>query len=344
MKINPLKLNPLMNVGMGFAGVASSLTAVARQFRKTSFKKKVVLIMGGSRGLALEMARVLAKEGAILALAARDSDELQRARLNLGLKSDRIFTFVCDVTEHEQVKATIAAVQQSCGQIDILINNAGLIEVGPMEVQTIKDYDDSMKTHFWGPLYATEAVLPSMRRRRAGRIVNIASVAGLISVPHLLPYCASKHALVGYSNGLRSELLKDNIFVTTVCPGLMRTGSPIHADMKGKNKLEYALFSILDSLPFTSIDASEAAKQVVEACRHGDASLVITSQAQIAALAHAIAPDFVRDFLGVTNFFLPRKGGIGKASARGSINESSLSPSILTKMSDDAALRNNELG
>src|SRR5262249_19813159 len=160
--------------------------------------------------------------------------------------------------------------------IDILINNAGTIRVGPIETMTIDDYRDSINTHFWGPYFATTAVLPSFQRRRQGRIVNISSIGGKISVPHLVPYSVGKFALTGFSEGLRSELLKDNIFVTTVCPGLMRTGSPRNAFFKGNNEAEYAWFSISDALPLVSMSAKRAARQIVNACVRGDAEVVLS--------------------------------------------------------------------
>src|SRR5207302_995684 len=139
------------------------------------------------------------------------------------------------------------------GRLHVLINNAGVIQVGPMEEMTLADYEDTMQTHFWAPLFTTLSVLPALRRQGEGRIVNISSIGGKIAVPHLLPYSASKFALTGFSEGLRAELLKDGIYVTTVCPGLMRTGSPRNADFKGQHRAEYAWFSISDSLPFFSM-------------------------------------------------------------------------------------------
>src|SRR5262249_21748751 len=155
----------------------------------------------------------------------------------------------CDVTDRKQADALVATVLARWRPIDVLVNNAGTICVGPQETMTEEDYREAMQTNFWGPLHMIEAVLPGMRQRRSGRIVNIASIGGKVSVPHLLPYSASKFALVGLSEGLRAELAKDGILVTTVCPGLMRTGSPRNATFKGQNTAEYAWFSISDSLP-----------------------------------------------------------------------------------------------
>src|SRR6185503_4123757 len=120
------------------------------------------------------------------------------------------------------------------------------------------------------------AVLPEMRARREGRIVNITSIGGKISVPHLLPYSASKFALVGLSEGLRAELAKDGIVVTTICPGLMRTGSPRNATFKGQHRAEYAWFSIGDSLPVTAMSADRAARQILTACKRGEAEVVLS--------------------------------------------------------------------
>ena len=169
----------------------------------------------------------------------------------------------------------VAAVSNRFHQIDVLVNNAGVIQVGPIEVMTHEDFELAMQAHLWGPLNTILAVLPSMRQRREGRIVNISSIGGKVAVPHLVPYSASKFALVGLSKGLRAELMKDNVVVTTVCPGLMRTGSPRNADFKGQHRFEYAWFSISDALPLLTVSAENAARQIVQACKRGQAELVI---------------------------------------------------------------------
>jgi len=225
----------------------------------------------------------------------------------------------------------------------VLVNNAGVIQVGPLEVMTLEDFEQAMAVHFWGPLYTTCAVLPQMRARRDGRIVNISSIGGRLGIPHLVPYSASKFALVGLSDGLRAELAKDNIVVTTVCPGLMRTGSPRNATFKGKHRAEYAWFSISDALPVFSIQAERAARQIVTACKRGQAELVITTQAVLAVKFRALFPEATADILALANRLLPGPGGIGRKRAKGKESESALAPSILTTLSDWAARRNNEV-
>lgn len=327
------------------AGVGTLLAgrAVARRLFGYSLRGKVVLITGGSRGLGLVMAREFAREGARVAICARRPEELDAARADLKGRGAEVLAVPCDVTDRAQVKEMMNVVRDHFGRVDVLVNNAGVIQVGPIEVMTVEDYETAMKTHFWGPLYTSLAVLPEMRRRREGRIVNISSIGGKISLPHLVPYSASKFALVGLSEGLRAELLKDGIVVTTVCPGLMRTGSPRNALFKGKHRAEYAWFAISDSLPVTSMNAVRAARQIVAATRRGDAEVILTIQAQLAARFHGLFPGMTADLLGLVNKLLPEAGGIGRARAKGKDSQSSLAPSVLTALSEKAAVKNNEM-
>jgi short-subunit dehydrogenase len=334
--------NWLMLAGAG-AGALVVTRSLVRRMRELSFRSRVVLITGGSRGLGLVLARELVSEGAQLAICARDMDELERARIDLEGRGAQVLALPCDVTDRQQVDEMVRSVHDRFGRIDVLINNAGVIEVGPVEVMTVEDYEEAMKTHFWAPLYTVLAVLPEMRRRGEGRIVNISSIGGKISVPHLLPYSASKFALVGFSEGLRAELATDKIIVTTVCPGLMRTGSPRNATFKGQHHAEYAWFSISDALPVTSMSARRAARQIIAAVKRGDAEIVLSIQAKIAALFHGVFPGLTADLLGAINTLLPEPGGIGTERAKGSESESGLSPSWLTTLSDKAAEENNEM-
>ncbi|HYY41441.1 MAG TPA: SDR family NAD(P)-dependent oxidoreductase, partial [Pyrinomonadaceae bacterium] len=318
--------------------------ALWRQGREFDFRDKTVLVTGGSRGLGLVLARELAQAGARLALCARDPAELERARAELAGRGAEVMVFPCDVTDRAQVAEWVRVARDRYGRVDVLINNAGVIEVGPLEVQTLADFEEAMKTHFWGPLYAIMAVLPEMKRQRAGRIVNITSIGGKIGIPHLVPYSASKFALVGLSEGLRAELMKDGIVVTTVCPGLMRTGSPRNAVFKGQHRAEYAWFSISDALPVTSMQAERAARQIIAACRRGDAETILSTQAVVAIKFHALWPELSADLRALAGQLLPTPGGIGTRRARGQDSTSPLAPSVLTALGDRAAERNNEIG
>lgn len=324
-------------------GVGAAAVVLGKKTRPYDFKGKVVLITGGSRGLGLVMARKFAGEGAKLAICARDLREVERAREDLESTGAEVFSAVCDVTDPDDVNNLIEDVRMRFGQIDVLINNAGVIQVGPLEVQTREDFEEAMAIHFWGPYNTIEAVLPEMRRRKAGRIVNISSIGGKVAVPHLLPYCASKFALAGYSQGLRNELAKDGITVTTVCPGLMRTGSHINAEFKGQNEKEYALFSLSNATPFSSINAERAALQIVEACRRGDAELVISFQAQLLTMINSLFPELTSGLMSAVDQMLPGPGGIGKEKVSGLESTSFVSPSFVTSAIDHASIENNEL-
>ncbi|HEX2640532.1 MAG TPA: SDR family NAD(P)-dependent oxidoreductase [Pyrinomonadaceae bacterium] len=332
----------LILAGAGIAGLAA-LTAWRRASRRFEFRDKVVLITGGSRGLGLVLAREFASQRAKLAICARDLDELERAADDLKTFGADVFYAACDMRHQPEVERLVSQVRMHFGRIDGLVNNAGVIQVGPLADQTQEDFEEAMRVHYWGPFYAMQSVLPEMRGRKEGRIINISSIGGKIPVPHLTPYCASKFALAGLSAAMRTELAKDNVYVTTVYPGLMRTGSHINAIFKGQNQLEFALFSVMNGLPLTSVSAENAARQIVSAARRGDAELIISIQAKMAAKMYALFPEFTSAILELTNRFLPDEGGIGKSHATGLESTSSASPSLLTKLIDAASHRNNEL-
>ncbi|MGE0446241.1 MAG: SDR family NAD(P)-dependent oxidoreductase [Vicinamibacterales bacterium] len=330
------------------AGVVLAAQQAWRRRSAYDFRGRSVVITGGSRGLGLVLARQLAAEGARLTLVARDAAELQRAADELTRESPGldVLTVAADIGIRDDAERAIAQATGRFGACDVLINNAGIIQVGPFEHQRLEDYDLAMRTHFWGPLYAVQAALPHMRRAGHGRLVNISSIGGRISVPHMLPYSASKFALAGFSEGLRTELARDNIVVTTVFPGLMRTGSPINALFKGQRPQEYAWFAIADSLPLATIGVERAARQIIQACRYGDAELVITVQAKLAILARQLAPEVFANAMTMVNGLLPAPARHdGDEPRPGRENESDVAGpgSILTATTYNAAARNNEL-
>lgn len=331
----------MLAVAAGGAWVVKSLLTRAMDY---DFKDKLVLITGGSRGLGLVMAREFASEGARLVICARDEDELERARMDLESHGAEVMIHPCDVTSRTDVLEMVAAIESRLGGVDVLVNNAGVIQMGPIEVMTRADFEKAMNAHFWAPLNTMMAVLPRMRQKKSGRIVNISSIGGKVSVPHLVPYCASKFALTGLSRGMRTELLKDGIAVTTICPGLMRTGSPRNAGFKGKHREEYAWFSISDALPLLSVSAERAAREILSACRRGRTEVVISVPAKLAVLADTLMPEVTSNLFALANkLLLPGPGGIGEREAKGKESESTLSPSWLTTLNEQAAARNNEV-
>lgn len=317
----------------------------ARRLRAHSYSLhgRTVLITGGSRGLGLALARQLVDEGARVAICGRDPASLERALASLARPGAEVIAVPADVTDAESVAELIEAVRQRLGPIDVLINNAGVIEVGPAVTMSVADYEEAMATNFWGMLYPTLALLPDMRARRSGRIVNITSIGGKLGIPHLLPYSASKFAAVGFSQGLRAEVAADGIKVVTVCPGLMRTGSPRNAVFRGRHRAEYAWFSISDALPGLSISAERAARRIVAACRRGNAEVLFPIHARVAAVVNAIAPGLTASALAAVDRMLPGADGASPGRRKGAESQSQLSPSWLTRLGDRAAKKYNQI-
>ncbi len=335
--------NALLWSLLGLGAVVAARTVVSRR-RTMSFRDKTVIITGGSRGLGLVMARAFAAEGARVAICARDAAELRRAETDLRQYTPTVLAIPCDVTNPTAVREFVDEVEQVFGPVDVLVNNAGIILVSPYGNTTETDFREAMETNFWGAYYMTNAVLPSLRKNNGGekRIVNIGSVGGKMAVPHMAPYSASKFALVGYSEGLRSELMKEGIYVTTICPGLIRTGSPRHALIEGQHDKEYAWFKIADSLPLLTVSAENCARQVLEACRTGRAERIVSLPAQLITTIHGLLPGFTADVLSFVNRLLPAPGPDGAGRLMGYESETSTSRSIAARLTDEAAVDNNE--
>lgn len=329
---------PILLAALGVAAIAAG--AALRRATRMSFRGKVAVITGGSRGLGLALARELAKEGARTHLIARDIEELRRAAESLRDLRARTDLWPCDLRDPAQVKNVITDIATHEGRIDLLINNAGTILVAPFQALEPGDFAEAMELHFWAPLEAIRAALPMLKQAR-GRIVNIASIGGRVAVPHLAAYTASKFALAGLSEGLRCELREAGVRVTTVSPGLMRTGSHFHAGFKGDTRKEFAWFSLGATLPFLSIGAGRAARQILRAARAGKAELTITLQARIITALHALAPNLFARGLELAHHLLPRSTAAGPARA-GSECTSWISPSFLTTLGDRAARRLNQ--
>jgi short-subunit dehydrogenase len=307
---------------------------------------KVVLITGASRGLGLALAEEFGNRGAKLALNARDAAELERARARLlelrAAQSEDIFTSAHDLRRPEEAVKLVEETTAHFGRIDILVNNAGVITVGPVENQNVQDFRDVMDANFFSGVQCTLAVMPQMLRRRYGRIVNVTSIGGKVAVPHLLPYTASKFAAVGFSEGLNAELRSKGIRVTTVCPGLMRTGSHLNAMFTGDAVREYRWFSLASGLPIVSTSARSAARKIVRAVISGKSEIAITPQAIAAARLGDICPTATMRLMQMMNHILPSPVSGVTGSYRGAeVRDKEVKPAVV--LAEAAAGRYNQL-
>ncbi len=335
--------------GVGIAGAAAGVGAVVlgrelwkRTRRDLRFDDQVVVVTGGTRGLGFAMAQEFAARGAKLVICGRDQEVLREAEARLRSSRSEVLAVPCDIADQEQAARLIADATGRFGRVDVLVNNAGTIAVGPIESQTLPDFQAAMDTMFWGMVYTTLAVLPQMVQRRCGRIVNITSIGGKVAIPHLTPYCCAKFAAVGFSQALRAELAKDRVSVTTVVPGLMRTGSQANAIFKGDHRKEYSWFALGATLPLSAMDAHKAARQIVNAAARGTSEIILTPQARLLALAHGIAPGTVSDILGVANRFLPGTGSRDPHRFTGKESETAVTRSFLTALGRSAGRELNQ--
>jgi NAD(P)-dependent dehydrogenase (short-subunit alcohol dehydrogenase family) len=322
----------------GAAAVAVARRIVGRPGQRGG----VALVTGGSRGLGLLIARELAARDFRLAICARDGAELADAESDLTARGAEVLAVRCDVADRGQVEQLVRSVVERFGRLDVLVNNAGIIEVAPLAAMTVDDFADAHDVMFWGTLHPTLAALPHMREQRHGRIINITSIGGKISTPHLLPYNCAKFAAVGFSEGLRAELSGTGVTVTTVVPGLMRTGSHLRAYFKGDRRKEFAWFAVAASLPLLSMDAERAARRVVDAGTAGRAELILTPAAKLGVRAHGLFPATTVRALGAVNRLLPKSAGPTEPAVTGLVASAELDSPFLkaaTKLGRNAATR-----
>lgn len=272
-----------------------------------------VVITGGSRGLGLALAEELLKDGARVCILARDEDELLRAKSILVTKKihpkAQLLDLPCDVTQADQVEAAFRAVKSEFGGIDMLINNAGAITVGPLSRMCKQDFSAQLDLHFFAVMNTVNTALPYLRQSQGRRIVNICSMGGKVAVPHMLPYDVSKFALSGYSQGLMAELSSEEISVTTVYPALMRTGSPIQAVFKGDFEREFEWFATADVLPGLSSSASDVAQKIIRSARNRDIELVPSLVGKLRGFVAVLLPEMVGSAMKIMASLLPDEQG-----------------------------------
>ncbi len=289
--------------------------------------RPLALVAGASRGLGLLVARELGARGHRLVICARDAAELAVAETMLTGLGYEVHPQVCDVADETAVQTLVADVEDRLGPIEVAVVVAGVIQVGPLESLTRAHFEQAIDIMLWGPINVGLAVTARMRARCRGRIGVVSSVGGLISVPHLLPYSTAKFGAVGFASGLRAELAGSGVKVTTITPGLMRTGSHLRAEFVGRHGAEFGWFSLGASLPLVSMDAEVAARRIVDGVLAGRAYVVLTPLAQVGMRVNGLAPGLTAVMMGVMSRLLPSApAGGATATLEGHQAEATMKP------------------
>ncbi len=317
---------------------------------------RTAVVMGASRGLGLLVSEELLQRGFTVYGCARDEDELEGAAriLAAAVPGGRFVPRICDVRYHDEVTAVVEEVVDDHGGLDVAIHVAGVIQVGHADKVTLGHYHEAVDTMLFGPVHLALASVPHMREAGHGRIGIVSSVGGLVAVPRLVPYSVAKFGAVGLAEGLYAELSGTGVTVTTVTPGLMRTGGHTHARFVDDAVSDYAWFAPLASLPGLSISAERAARRIVSGVLSGSPTVELTPLTIIGRRVHGLAPATTTRAMGLVSRLLP--GPSGRAAdpmteaapaVDGSTARERLSSRVvdcLSVLGDRAARRTNEVG
>lgn len=274
----------------------------------------MVVVTGGGRGLGYAIAREFLARGCKLAIGSRDGEAIARAVAEFRLRGGEVYGTACDASDPAQVQAFIAGVIERFGHIDVLVNNAGQVFFGPAAELRAEDLEAAIRNIFWVHFWPTMTVLPHMRARGFGRIVNITSLAGKIPLPHHAAYVAGKHAATGWSETLTIELRKEGILVSTITPPALDDGAPLHTHFNGDEEEEFKWFTRALTSRWTATHTDRAARVVVDAARHGDRQRAISPGSWLAARLHGLAPSLMTHFWARFDRLLPPPGPPGQTS------------------------------
>jgi NAD(P)-dependent dehydrogenase (short-subunit alcohol dehydrogenase family) len=304
--------------------------------------RPVALVLGASRGLGFLIAEELGRRGHDLAVVARSADGLDAARADLEATGASVLALPADLASRPAAESVVEAADRHFGRLDVVVANAGIIQVAPVRALDAADIADAHDAIFWSAVYPVLAALPILRRGGGGRVVVVTSIGGKIASPRLLPYTAAKFATVGFSEALRAEAGRDGITVTTVVPGLMRTGSTRNALVGGDREAELRWFTALASLPLLSMDAGAAARRIVAGGLAGRPEVVLTPAAKIGLRVHGLAPGLTQRALALVDRLLPAPGEQAPEPGH-TLPEQPWWQRALTTLDRRAAVRHHEL-
>jgi len=253
------------------------------------FKEKIVLITGASSGIGRASAVQFAKKGAKLILIARNKEKLNQVSEDLKKYNVSTFAYECDVSDKLQVNKTSKIILDRFGSIDILVNNAGFAVYGSVSNLTIEEIESQMETNYFGMIYFVKNFLPSMLAKKSGHIVNVASVAASFGLPGIASYCASKFAMLGFSEGLKHELKGTGVNITVVSPIMVRTNFFNHPSFKNMPKYSP-----------TSLSPETVAKAILRASNSPRLEIIVPGFVRGAVWIKNTIPYLINPVLGLS--------------------------------------------
>lgn len=250
------------------------------------FSNKTVVITGASSGIGKSTSFEFAKRGANLILVSRNEEKLNELENSLKKFNVKTMVCVCDVSNKLEVEKMAKLVLEKFSQVDILVNNAGFAIFDYVKNLTIEQIEDQMNTNYFGMIYCIKNFLPSMINKNSGHIVNVASVAASFGLPGIAPYCASKYAMLGFSEGLKHELSSTHVDVTVVSPIMVRT-----------NFFNHSSFSKIKKSSF-SLSPETVANTIVKASTSRRLEIIVPSFVRIAIWIKHTIPYLINPILG----------------------------------------------
>ncbi len=253
------------------------------------FKNKVVLVTGASSGIGRDSAIEFAKKGANIVLVSRTKEKLEQVADELKKFNVTVLICQCDVSKKDQVKEMSKTVLEKFDSVDILVNNAGFAIYGYVTDLSIDDIESQMETNYFGMIYCIKNFLPLMLNKKSGHIVNVASVAASFGLPGIASYCASKFAMLGFSEGLKHELKNSGVGITVVSPIMVRT-----------NFFEHPSFEKMPKFSPTSLSSKTVAKAIIKAANSPRLEIIVPSVIRGAVWMKNTFPYFINPILGKT--------------------------------------------